>query len=293
MNKIFFDLNHERLTRTIGESGVGVVIHRDLVNPNEPQMHFIEVGEKVVHAIPCYNVDDVNVRQYTDFFVEKGGITGILPVKQLSSSKVSDLIKIKRPSLLNLKIYNDLGVQWNLLHKSKKRNVLKVTKNLEFGIDDNASGIKKTFIDTCIKAQRLRATQITNFFDEKSLEDILSLPESMVFYARNRLNPSSILFHLNFFCNDVCYFLFSSSSSPDSRGFSAALHWQVIKWLSIQESYNYYSLGGGVKAADGIEQFKIQLGAIREDRHYAIFPTEKYLPDDFFPSSHRFLANTY
>ena len=68
------------------------------MNPNEPQMHFIEVGEKVVHAIPCYNVDDVNVRQYTDFFVEKGGITGILPVKQLSSSKVSDLIKIKRPS---------------------------------------------------------------------------------------------------------------------------------------------------------------------------------------------------
>jgi len=293
MNNDFFSINHARLTRLLKSSEINATIHWDQLNQEKPKLHFIEQGQNLFHAIPCYNTDHVEIEPYAKFFSNSTALTAIMPTTVRGTLGLTDIEIIKRPNLLSLAIRRDTQEQWNLLHKSKQRNISKLLKNIELGICDDTGNVREIFLESFARVQVSRSTTISHFFDTESLNNILDLTNSKLFYVRSKHDRSSILFHLNFLIDDTCYYLFSSNTSEESRAFSAALHWLVIEWLTSQYNYKYYSLGGGLSKADGIEKFKSQLGATHVERYYAVYPSAKYNPENFFPPSHSFLSKKF
>jgi hypothetical protein len=274
-------------------SEIDATIHWDQLNQEKPKLHFIKRGQNLIHAIPCYNIDHVDIETYAQFFSNTSSFTAMMPTTVRGPLGLTDIEIIERPNLLSIAVSGNAQEQWDLLHHSKQRNINKTLKDIDLGICDETGHVREVFLTSFARAQVSRSTTISHFFDTESLNNVLDLPNTTLFYACSKHDRSSILFHLNFLIDDTCYYLFSSNTSEDSRAFSAALHWLVIEWLTSQYDYHYYSLGGGLSKADGIEKFKSQLGATAVERYYAVYPGAKYRPSNFFPTSHSFLSHIF
>ncbi|MAR12700.1 MAG: hypothetical protein CL681_22395 [Blastopirellula sp.] len=294
MKSEFFEINHKRLSRLVRTACADAEILWDQVNDEVPAFHFITKNRECVHAIPLYNTDDTKLSDYLDFF--SGGInqTAIIPIMStFNKVETTDFFAVERPNLLEVEISKNMDKQWAKLHKSKRRNIRKLEPVLEFGMVKDNDKLKEVFVDSYFKVQLTRSTIIAHFFDKESLLETINLDCSRLFFARDIREPSSMLMHLNFLVDETCFFVFSTNTSEGAKEYSASLHWYVIKQLARDQTYKLYSLGGGLRKDDGIEKFKIQLGATPKARRYLIYPKQKYKEGFFFPKSHAFLSSVY
>jgi len=289
MTPDFFDINHRRLDRLFHRDKLKGTIHLDSVNPTNPSCHFIENIDGAIHAIPTYNLDNLDIGLYKNH-LNNNKISAILPTFTNQNNNDS-LIYYERPDLVEVNVSADIESQWTALHYAKRRSIKKMLRILRLEVYDTKINYNDLFIKSYLKIQQSRNSKIIGYFDKESLEDILELKNTRLFFAYEENKPNSFLFHIIFIVDKVVFFLFSSPTDDESRSYSAALHWFTMRWIINQKCYKTYSLGGGITKGDGVENFKLQLSGEPRKRYYGILPKVKYREGEFFPSSHNFLAS--